>query len=162
MDLGIYLTAYTGGYSAVGLDNGSKSYETVGPVCNILYYNEEEEEKWGIKVKAYEYYDYNYDTIYYIRVQQFHMILTHYLNLLHYIHLYMRLNKYLNPLFFAHILLLFLVFLIHNLFWLELLCLEMVFFRIQGENSSNFHRLVNRTCVLGFILHVFTLFNGDA
>ena len=61
MDLGIYLTAYTGGYSAVGLDNGAKSYETVGPVCNILYYNEEEEEKWGIKVKAYEYYDYNYD-----------------------------------------------------------------------------------------------------
>ena len=60
MDFGIYLTAYTGGYSAVGLDNGAKSYETVGPVCNILYYNEEEQEKWGIKVKAYEYYD-NYD-----------------------------------------------------------------------------------------------------
>lgn len=61
MDLGIYLTAYTGGYSAVGLDNGAKSYETVGPVCNILYYDKEEQEKWGIKVKAYEYYDNNYN-----------------------------------------------------------------------------------------------------
>ena len=57
MDLGIYLTAYTGGYSAIGLDNGCKSYETVGPVCNIIYYNEEEQKKWGVKVKAFEYYD---------------------------------------------------------------------------------------------------------
>ncbi len=61
MDLGIYLTAYTGGYSAIGLDNGAKSYETVGPVCNIVYYSKEEQEKWGVKVKAYEYYDNNYD-----------------------------------------------------------------------------------------------------
>jgi len=53
----IYLRAYTGGYSAVGLDNGAKSYNTVGPVVKIIEYNKEEQEKWGVKVKAFEYRD---------------------------------------------------------------------------------------------------------
>ena len=51
----IYLRAYTGGYSAVGLDNGAKSYETVGPVVKIIEYNEEEQKKWGVKVKEFQY-----------------------------------------------------------------------------------------------------------
>jgi len=55
----IYLRAYTGGYSAVGLDNGAKSYETVGPVVKIIEYGKEEQEKWGVKVKAFEYRDKN-------------------------------------------------------------------------------------------------------
>ena len=53
----IYLTAYTGGYSSSGLDNGSKSYETVGPVVKIIEYSNEEQKKWGVKVKAFEYRD---------------------------------------------------------------------------------------------------------
>jgi len=57
----IYLTAYTGGYSAVGLDNGAKSYETVGPVVKIVEYSKEEQEKWGVKVKAFEYRDKKYN-----------------------------------------------------------------------------------------------------
>ena len=52
----IYLTAYTGGYSAVGLDNGAKNYKTVGPVVKIIEYNEEEQKKWGVKVKQFQYY----------------------------------------------------------------------------------------------------------
>jgi hypothetical protein len=53
----IYLMAYTGGYSAVGLDNGAKSYNTVGPVVKIIEYGKEEQEKWGVKVKAFVYRD---------------------------------------------------------------------------------------------------------
>ena len=59
----IYLRAYTGGYSAVGLDNGAKSYETVGPVVKIIEYNEEEQKKWGVKVKEFQYYPQDYDCI---------------------------------------------------------------------------------------------------
>ncbi len=55
----IYLTAYTGGYSAVGLDTGAKSYKTVGPVVKIIEYSEEEQKKWGVKIKAFEYRDIN-------------------------------------------------------------------------------------------------------
>ncbi len=55
----IYLTAYTGGYSACGLDHGARMYETVGPVVNIIEYSPEEQEKWGVKVKEYQYYDGN-------------------------------------------------------------------------------------------------------
>ena len=55
----IYLRAYTGGYSAVGLDNGAKCYDTVGPVVKIIEYSKEEQEKWGVKVKAFEYRDKN-------------------------------------------------------------------------------------------------------
>ena len=55
----IYLRAYTGGYSAVGLDNGAKSYDTVGPVVKIIEYSKEEQQKWGVKVKAFEYRDKN-------------------------------------------------------------------------------------------------------
>jgi hypothetical protein len=55
----IYLIAYTGGCSAVGLDNGSKSYETIGPIVKIIEYTKEEQEKWGVKVKAFEYRDEN-------------------------------------------------------------------------------------------------------
>jgi len=55
----IYLSAYTGGYSAVGLDNGAKCYDTVGPVVKIIEYSKEEQEKWGVKVKAFEYRDTN-------------------------------------------------------------------------------------------------------
>jgi len=55
----IYLRAYTGGYSAVGLDNGAKSYDTVGPVVKIIEYSKEEQEKWGVKVKVFEYRDIN-------------------------------------------------------------------------------------------------------
>ena len=51
----IYLQAYAGGYSACGLDNGAKSYETVGPVANIIEYSEDEQKKWGVKVKAFEF-----------------------------------------------------------------------------------------------------------
>ncbi len=53
--LQIYLRAYTGGYSAVGLDNGAKSFETVGPVVKIIEYSEEEQKKWGVKVKEFKY-----------------------------------------------------------------------------------------------------------
>ena len=55
----IYLIAYIGGYSAVGLDNGAKMYDTVGPVVKIIEYSKEEQEKWGVKVKAFEYRDIN-------------------------------------------------------------------------------------------------------
>lgn len=58
---GIYLRAYTGGYSAIGLDNGAKSYETVGPVVKIIEYGKEEQEKWGVKVKAFVYRDKKYN-----------------------------------------------------------------------------------------------------
>ena len=58
---GIYLRAYTGGYSAVGLDNGAKSYKTVGPVVKIIEYGKEEQEKWGVKVKAFVYRDKKYN-----------------------------------------------------------------------------------------------------
>jgi hypothetical protein len=51
----IYLRAYAGGYSAVGLDNGAKSYETIGPVVKIIEYSEEEQKKWGVKVKAFQF-----------------------------------------------------------------------------------------------------------
>jgi|UniRef100_A0A6C0IPU6 hypothetical protein len=51
----IYLQAYSGGCSAVGLDNGSKSYETIGPVVNMIEYTEEEQKKWGVKVKVFEF-----------------------------------------------------------------------------------------------------------
>ena len=54
----IYLRAYTGGYSAVGLDNGAKSYETVGPVVKIIEYSEEEQKKWGVRVKEFRYHKY--------------------------------------------------------------------------------------------------------
>jgi hypothetical protein len=53
----IYLTAYAGGYSSCGLDNGAKSYDTVGPVVKIIEYNKEEQDKWGVKVKAFIYRD---------------------------------------------------------------------------------------------------------
>lgn len=65
----IYLRAYTGGYSAVGLDNGCKSYVSVGPVVNIIYYTEEEAKKWGVKEKAYEYYD---NTVYNTKSTLYH------------------------------------------------------------------------------------------
>jgi hypothetical protein len=54
--LQIYLIAYTGGYSAVGLDNGANSYETIGPVVKIIEYSKEEQEKWGVKAKQFQYY----------------------------------------------------------------------------------------------------------
>jgi hypothetical protein len=55
----IYLRAYAGGYSSCGLDNGAKSYETVGPVVNIIEYSEDEQKKWGVKVKSFEFRDEN-------------------------------------------------------------------------------------------------------
>tara|TARA_B100001142_G_scaffold274353_1_gene282276 strand:- start:2176 stop:2763 length:588 start_codon:yes stop_codon:yes gene_type:complete len=57
----IYLTAYAGGYSSCGLDNGAKSYETVGPVVKIIEYSNEDQKKWGVKVKAFEYRDKKYN-----------------------------------------------------------------------------------------------------
>jgi hypothetical protein len=57
----IYLTAYAGGYSSCGLDNGAKSYETVGPVVKIIEYSEEEQLKWRVKVKSFEYRDKKYN-----------------------------------------------------------------------------------------------------
>ena len=54
--LQIYLIAYTGGYSAVGLDNGANSYETIGPVVKIIEYSKEEQEKWGVKAKQFQFY----------------------------------------------------------------------------------------------------------
>ena len=52
----IYLKAYTGGYSASGLDNGARSYEVIGPVVKIVEYNE----KWkDVYVKEYHYRDSN-------------------------------------------------------------------------------------------------------
>jgi hypothetical protein len=54
--LQIYLIAHTGGYSAVGLDNGANSYETIGPVVKIIEYSKEEQEKWGVKAKQFQYY----------------------------------------------------------------------------------------------------------
>ena len=55
--LNIFLTAYTGGYSAVGLDNGARSYKTLGPMVKIIEYSEDEQKKWGVKVKEFRYYD---------------------------------------------------------------------------------------------------------
>ena len=43
MEKEIYLKAYTGGYSASGLDNGARSYEVIGPVVKIVEYNEKVE-----------------------------------------------------------------------------------------------------------------------
>ena len=58
-NLQIYLIAYAGGYNACGLDNGSKSYKTEGPVVKIIEYSEEEQSKWGVKVKAFQFRDKN-------------------------------------------------------------------------------------------------------
>ena len=56
MEKEIYLKAYTGGYSASGLDNGARSYEVIGPVVKIVEYNE----KWeDVYVKEYHYRDSN-------------------------------------------------------------------------------------------------------
>ena len=55
----IYLRAYTGGYSAVGLDNGARCYDTVGPITKINEYDDIEQKKWGVKVKSFEYRDKN-------------------------------------------------------------------------------------------------------
>lgn len=55
-ELQLYLRAYAGGYGAVGLDNGATSYETVGPVVKIIEYSKEEQEKWGVKAKQFQFY----------------------------------------------------------------------------------------------------------
>ena len=56
MEKEIYLKAYTGGYSASGLDNGARSYEVIGPVVKIVEYDE----KWeDVYVKEYHYRDSN-------------------------------------------------------------------------------------------------------
>ncbi len=59
MEKEIYLKAYTGGYSASGLDNGARSYEVVGPVVKIVEYTEEKSNYLGVKVKEYHYRDIN-------------------------------------------------------------------------------------------------------
>ena len=51
----IYLKAYTGGYSASGLDNGARSYEVIGPVVKIVEYNKEKSNYLNTKVKQYHY-----------------------------------------------------------------------------------------------------------
>ena len=51
----IYLKAYTGGYSASGLDNGARSYEVIGPVVKIVEYTEEKSNYLNTKVKEYHY-----------------------------------------------------------------------------------------------------------
>jgi len=55
----IYLKAYTGGYSAVGLDNGARSYEVIGPIVKIVNYTEEKSNYLNVKVKEYHYRDSN-------------------------------------------------------------------------------------------------------
>jgi hypothetical protein len=55
----IYLKAYTGGYSASGLDNGARSYEIIGPVVKIVEYTEEKSNYLDVKVKEYHYRDSN-------------------------------------------------------------------------------------------------------
>ena len=55
----IYLKAYTGGYSASGLDNGARSYEVIGPVVKIVKYTEEKSNYLDVKVKEYHYRDSN-------------------------------------------------------------------------------------------------------
>jgi hypothetical protein len=55
----IYLKAYTGGYSASGLDNGARSYEVIGPVVKIVEYTEEKSNYLDVKVKEYHYRDSN-------------------------------------------------------------------------------------------------------
>ena len=55
----IYLKAYTGGYSASGLDNGARSYEIVGPVVKIVEYNNIKSNDLNVKVKEYHYRDNN-------------------------------------------------------------------------------------------------------
>ncbi len=55
----IYLKAYTGGYSAVGLDNGARSYEVIGPIVKIVKYTEEKSNYLDVKVKEYHYRDSN-------------------------------------------------------------------------------------------------------
>lgn len=55
----IYLKAYTGGYSASGLDNGARSYEVIGPIVEIVKYTEEKSNYLGVKVKEYHYRDSN-------------------------------------------------------------------------------------------------------
>ena len=55
----IYLKAYTGGYSASGLDNGAVSYQVIGPVVKIVEYSEGESNYSDVKVKEYHYRDAN-------------------------------------------------------------------------------------------------------
>ena len=55
----IYLKAYTGGYSASGLDNGARSYEVIGPIVKIVKYSEEKSNYLKGKVKEYHYRDSN-------------------------------------------------------------------------------------------------------
>jgi len=55
----IYLKAYTGGYSASGLDNGTVSYQVIGPVVKIVEYSEGESNYSDVKVKEYHYRDAN-------------------------------------------------------------------------------------------------------
>ena len=55
----IYLKAYTGGYSASGLDNGARSYEVIGPIVEIVKYTEEKSNYLDVKVKEYHYRDSN-------------------------------------------------------------------------------------------------------
>ncbi len=56
----IYLKAYTGGYSASGLDNGARSYEIIGPVVKIVEYNNKAKSNYlNVKVKEYHYRDTN-------------------------------------------------------------------------------------------------------
>ena len=55
----IYLKAYTGGYSASGLDNGARSYEVVGPIVKIVKYTEEKSNYLDVNVKEYHYRDSN-------------------------------------------------------------------------------------------------------
>ena len=60
MEKEIYLKAYTGGYSASGLDNGARSYEIIGPVVKIVKYTEDElDSDREVKVKEYHYRDAN-------------------------------------------------------------------------------------------------------
>ena len=54
-----YLKAYTGGYSASGLDNGARSYEVIGPIVKIVKYSEEKSNYLKGKVKEYHYRDSN-------------------------------------------------------------------------------------------------------
>ena len=59
MEKEIYLKAYTGGYSASGLDNGARSYEVIGPIVKIVEYTEEKSNYLNTMVKEYHYRDSN-------------------------------------------------------------------------------------------------------
>ena len=59
MEKQIYLRAYTGGYSASGLDNGARSYEVIGPIVKIVEYTEEKSNYLDAKIKEYHYRDRN-------------------------------------------------------------------------------------------------------